>query len=78
MPLYKEPINLGDNLINLHDKDFITDVKNNLCNFGEYMAIIDEDGNVYGIKAQAHQQARNELIKTKENKNETIIGFYKN
>ena len=78
MPLYREPINLGDNLINLRDKDFITDVKNNLCNFGEYMAIIDEDGNVYGIKAQAHQQARNELIKTKENKNETIIGFYKN
>ena len=77
MSIFKQPINLGDNLIDLHNEELISDVKNNLYDFGHSMALIDEDGNVYGIKYQAHQQARNELLKTKENKSETIIGFYR-
>lgn len=79
MNFYKEGIMLGSSVINPKNSKQCHEIMDNFRYNNHYMAIIDEAGMVYGIKIQAHKDARAELIKDKGKKdNEVIMGFYRN
>ena len=69
---------LGDKIVDYHNDKKLRKIRNVLQLYSKNaMAIIDEEGVVYPITNRVHETAREELIRLHKNKDEVVVGFYR-